>query len=41
MGRIVYELDIYGQVDSEQIEWFESLERTFPEYIRYKGLVPF
>lgn len=41
MGRIVYELDIYGQVDSEQIEWFEALKKTFPEYVRYKGLVPF
>lgn len=41
MGRIVYELDIYGQVDSEQLEWFEALKKTFPEYVRYKGLVPF
>lgn len=41
MGRIAYKLDIYGQVDSEQIEWFEALKKKFPEYVRYKGLVPF
>lgn len=41
MGRIIYELDIYGQVDSEQVEWFEALKKAFPEYVRYKGLVPF
>lgn len=40
-GRIVYTLDIYGQVDSAQMEWFESLKADFPEYIRYGGVVPF
>lgn len=41
LGRVVYELDIYGQVDSEQVEWFDELKKRFPEYVRYKGLVPF
>lgn len=40
-GRIVYTLDIYGQVDSEQIEWFDAIKADFPEYIRYGGVVPF
>jgi len=40
-GSTVYELDIYGQVDAGQTEWFEELQKTFPEYIRYGGLVPF
>lgn len=40
-GRTVFELDIYGQVDSNQTEWFEKLSLNFPTYIRYGGLVPF
>ena len=41
LGRVVYELDIYGQVDSEQVEWFDELKKEFPEFVHYKGLVPF
>ena len=40
-GRTVYTLDIYGQVDNGQEEWFEHLKKTFPEYVHYCGLVPF
>lgn len=40
-GRTVYTLDIYGQVDPSQTEWFENLKNQFPSYIRYGGLVPF
>ena len=40
-GRTVYALDIYGQVDSAQTEWFNELKGTFPSYIKYGGLVPF
>ena len=40
-GRTVYTLDIYGQVDAGQVEWFENLKATFPEYVRYRGLVEF
>lgn len=40
-GRTVYELDIYGQVDQNQTEWFEELCKKFPPYVRYGGLVPF
>lgn len=41
LGRTVYSLDIYGQVDSAQTEWFEELKHNFPEYVQYGGLVPF
>lgn len=40
-GRTVFTLDIYGQVDSDQTEWFNNLKATFPEYVKYCGLVPF
>lgn len=41
LGRAAFELDIYGQIDNNQVEWFDKLKAAFPEYIRYKGLVPF
>lgn len=40
-GRTVFSLDIYGQVDENQTEWFGALQKTFPDYIRYGGLIPF
>lgn len=40
-GETVYTLDIYGQVDVDQTEWFEELKSSFPDYIKYGGLVPF
>ena len=40
-GHTVFSLDIYGQVDENQTEWFGALQRTFPDYIRYGGLIPF
>lgn len=41
LGRVVYSLDIYGQIDQNQVEWFEALKKDFPEYVKYGGLVPF
>ena len=41
LGRIVYTLDIYGQIDKEQTDWFANLQTKFPDYVKYKGLVPF
>lgn len=41
LGETAYQLDIYGQVDSGQTEWFEKLRESFPEYIKYCGLVKF
>lgn len=40
-GRVVYTLDIYGQIDPFQTQWFEDLKQTFPEYIRYCGVVDY
>lgn len=40
-GRTVYTLDIYGQIDSGQAQWFENLQTTFPDYINYKGVVDY
>lgn len=39
LGRIVYTLDIYGQVDGSYSERFEKLKNSFPNYISYKGVV--
>lgn len=41
LGDIVYTLDIYGQIESQQKEWFYSLQENFPEYIKYGGIVKF
>lgn len=41
IGKNVYTLDIYGQVDKEQTDWFAKLQTEFPDYVKYKGLVPF
>lgn len=41
IGEVLYHLDIYGQIDSNQTDWFEGLKQTFPDYIRYCGLVKF
>lgn len=40
-GKTIYMLDIYGQVDPAQTEWFDQLRADFPEYVTYGGLVPF
>ena len=40
-GKTIYELDIYGPVDADQTAWFENLSSTFPDYIRYRGIVDF
>ena len=37
LGRVVYSLDIYGQVDTTQKEWFEHLKTCFSENVRYCG----
>lgn len=40
-GRTVYTLDIFGQIDASQTEWFHSLQGKFPDYVRYCGVVEF
>ena len=41
LGYEAFSLDIYGQVDEGQTEWFAALQQTFPPYIRYGGVVPY
>lgn len=38
LGRTVYTLDIFGPVDSNQIEWFEALKKSFGDTVEYKGI---
>lgn len=40
-GRTVFALDIYGQIDDAEKEWFASLKNAFPAYTRYMGTVPY
>lgn len=39
LGRTAFMLDIYGQVDSSEKEWFDGLVERFPQFVKYKGLV--
>lgn len=41
LGRDAISLDIYGQVDENEKEWFERLKATFSTVIHYKGCVAF
>ena len=41
LNKVVYQLDIYGNIDEKQIEWFQELQSSFPEYISYKGCVDY
>lgn len=34
-------LDIYGQIESSETEWFDKLQESFPDNVVYKGVVPF
>lgn len=40
-GRQVYTLDLYGQIDPDQQDWFEKLQAGFPDYIRYGGTIDY
>ena len=40
-NRTVFCLDIYGQVESGDEEWFEDLKQHFPICINYKGSIAF
>lgn len=41
LGYNAFALDIYGQVEEGQEDWFASLMKGIPSYISYKGVVPF
>lgn len=40
-GETIYTLDIYGQVDPAQKEWFDRIKENLPDSVNYCGLVPF
>lgn len=41
LGKNIFCLDIYGQVDENQYNWFEELKKLFPDYVNYCGEVDF
>lgn len=41
LGRVVYTLELFGQVDPNETLWFEDLQKSFPHYVCYGGMVPF
>lgn len=41
LGRTVYTLDIYGKVEQGEEQWWADLVNTFPDYVRYGGVVAF
>lgn len=40
-GHVVYRLDIYGQVDEKFQEKFRKIQKLFPDYVKYKGMIPY
>lgn len=40
-GRTAFTLDIYGQIDEDYKEKFAELQKDFPSYIHYGGLIPY
>ena len=41
VGKTICTLDIYGPVDLSQLQWFDTLKGSFPEYIRYGGIIDY
>lgn len=41
LERTVFSLDIYGKADEDQTEWFDQVMNEAPDYISYRGIVPF
>ena len=39
LGRVVFNLDIYGPIDTAEAEWFDELTKDLPKYVTYKGVV--
>lgn len=40
-NKMVYTLDIFGQVEFEYRQKFRELQKKFPDFIRYKGVIQF
>lgn len=41
LKKEAFVLDIYGQIEDVYEEEFKELQKTFPEYVKYKGVVDF
>lgn len=41
LGKNIYELHIFGNVDDGYKERFEAIKLDFPEYIKYRGVVDY
>lgn len=39
--EVVFTYDIYGEISPEYYERFRAIEAEFPDYIKYRGLVPY
>ena len=39
LGYKAYTLDVYGQVDSAEIQWFDSLKEEYSDLLEYRGRV--
>lgn len=37
--KVIFKLDIFGQIDKNYKDTFSDLQKNFPEYIKYKGIV--
>ena len=40
-GKEILSLDIYGNIDAGEEDWFESLQKTFKPCVKYGGVVDF
>ncbi|MHC1770861.1 MAG: glycosyltransferase family 4 protein [Flexilinea sp.] len=40
-GKIVFTLDIYGQIEKSYSERFSTILKEFPDYVRYRGMIPY
>lgn len=40
-NKVVYTLDIFGQIDSQYEERFKKLQVNFPKFIKYRGTIKF
>lgn len=41
LGADVFTLDIYGQVEQGQLDWFANLQKRFSDAVRYRGVVAY
>lgn len=41
LGYVAYTLDIFGQIEPMQQNWFLNIQNNLPTFIKYCGLVPY